>query len=230
MMVLFLLNSQKLTSKRQISKKNDGISLTNSENILLMIKGPCHRRKFSMKSLQIPFTARHHYTMARKFIKRLMPDHHKIRQNKSLKLFGPLLDNPNLWHLNRRSAKGAFAVGLMFAFWPVPFQMLLAAACAIAFRVNLPLSVALVWLTNPFTMPPIFYGAYKVGELILGPTGHEFAFEVSWEWIAASLSTIGPTFLFGCFVCGAFFATVGYFGIDWLWRRSVNHSWNQRNK
>ncbi|NQZ08569.1 MAG: DUF2062 domain-containing protein [Algicola sp.] len=168
--------------------------------------------------------------MARKLIKRFMPDPQTIRDNKTLKIFGPILDNANLWHLSRRSARGAFAVGLMFAFWPVPFQMLFAAAGAIIFRVNLPLSVALVWITNPFTMPPIFYGAYKVGEWILGPTGHEFAFEASWEWIGASLSTIGPTFLFGCLVCGTFFAIVGYFGIDGLWRYSVNHSWKNRHK
>lgn len=167
--------------------------------------------------------------MARKLIKRFMPDHRKIRDNKSLKIFGPVIDNANLWHLNRRSARGAFAVGLFFAFMPVPFQMLLAAAVAIIIRVNLPLSVALVWISNPFTMPPLFYGAYKVGEMLLGPSGHEFAFEISWEWIAASLSTIGPTFLFGCLVCGLVLGTAGYFGIDWLWRYSVNRSWKTRH-
>lgn len=158
-----------------------------------------------------------------------MPDHHSIRHNKSLKIFGPLLNNPNIWYLNRRSARGAFAVGLMFAFWPVPFQMILAAGVAILWRVNLPLSIALVWLTNPFTMPPIFYGAYKVGELILGPTGHEFAFEASWTWLQASLNTIAPTFLFGCAVCGSFFAVAGYFTVDWLWCRSVKHAWHNRH-
>ena len=167
--------------------------------------------------------------MARKLIKRIMPDHQKIRENKSLKIFGPVLDNGNLWHLNRRSARGAFAVGLFFAFWPVPFQMVIAAAAAIVLRVNLPLSIVLVWITNPFTMPPIFYGAYKIGELILGPTGHEFAFEASWSWIIESLSTIGPTFLFGCLVCGTFFAVFSYFAIDILWRWSVHSEWKQRS-
>ena len=50
--------------------------------------------------------------MPRKFIKRFMPDHEVIKRQKALKIFGNVLYNPNLWCLNRRSAAGAFAVGL----------------------------------------------------------------------------------------------------------------------
>lgn len=72
--------------------------------------------------------------------------------------------------------------------------MLLAAAVAIPLRVNLPLSVALVWLTNPLTMPPIFYGTYLVGVAVLGHEKQEFAFEPTWQWLQASISSIGPAF------------------------------------
>ena len=85
-----------------------------------------------------------------------MPDHKKIRDHKHLRIFGKLLHNPSLWHMNRHSVAKAFAVGLFFAWVPVPFQMVLGAGGAILFHANLPLSVVLVWLTNPFTMPPMF--------------------------------------------------------------------------
>ncbi|MGB1541119.1 MAG: DUF2062 domain-containing protein, partial [Cycloclasticus sp.] len=79
---------------------------------------------------------------------------------KCLKVFGPLIHNQNVWHLNRRSFAGAISVGLFIAFIPLPAQMLIAAAAAIALHVNLPVAVATVWVSNPITMPPLFYAAY----------------------------------------------------------------------
>ncbi|TMN82976.1 MULTISPECIES: DUF2062 domain-containing protein [unclassified Pseudoalteromonas] len=168
--------------------------------------------------------------MAKKTIQRFLPDPNKIRHHKSLKIFGKLLQDANLWHLNRRSARGAFAVGLFFAFIPVPFQMVLAAATAIVFRVNLPISATLVWLTNPLTMPPIFYGSYLVGTLVLNQPEQHFAFELNWAWFEQSIETIGPAFLVGSLVCASIASIVGYFGIDILWRRSIVNARAARNK
>ncbi|MCV2883906.1 DUF2062 domain-containing protein [Aestuariibacter sp. AA17] len=168
--------------------------------------------------------------MPKKIIQRFLPDHQTIKQQKFLSLFGSVLHDPNLWHLNRRSASGAFGIGLFFAFWPVPFQMWLSAASAIPLRVNLPLSVATVWLTNPFTMPPMFYGAYLVGTAILGAPATEFQFELSWQWVVMSMETIGPAFLLGCAVCSVFFGLVGYFGLNYLWRYSVKKAWKLRQQ
>lgn len=168
--------------------------------------------------------------MPKKLIRKLLPDPRKIRENRYLAVFGKLLHEPNLWHLNRRSASGAFGIGLFFAFWPVPFQMWLSAACAIPLRANLPLSVATVWITNPFTMPPIFYGAYKVGSTVLGTDMSHFKFELSWGWVLESLTTIGPAFLLGCLICSIVFGTLGYYGLNGLWRWSVVKSWQARQK
>lgn len=160
--------------------------------------------------------------MPKRIIKRYLPDPHKIRSHKHLRFFGDLLHDPNLWHLNRRSVAGAFSVGLFSAFVPVPFQMILGAAGAILWRVNLPLSVGLVWLTNPVTMPPVFFFCYKLGTWILGERPHEgVTFALSYEWIMGELSTIWQPFLLGCLLMGTISAVLGNIAMRLLWRLHV---------
>ncbi len=166
--------------------------------------------------------------MSRKFFQRYMPDPHAIRHNRNLRIFGSLLHDANLWHLNRRSISNAFAVGLFFAWWPVPFQMILAAAGAILFRANLPISIGLVWITNPFTMPPMFYFAYLLGAWILGTPEMAFDFEPTWAWLSTGLLHIWKPFLTGCLVMGVSSALLGYFGVRLSWRYSVIKRRNQR--
>jgi uncharacterized protein (DUF2062 family) len=166
--------------------------------------------------------------MPKKTIKRMMPDHQTIKENKYLKIFGDLLHNANLWHLNRHSVAKAFAVGLFFAFIPVPFQMVLSAGIAIIVHANLPLSIALVWITNPLTMPFIFYACYLVGVWVLGVPEQEFAFQASWQWVLDSLSTIGPAFLVGCGLLAVIFSILGYFVIHSFWRYQTIKAWKNR--
>lgn len=157
-----------------------------------------------------------------------MPDHHTIRDHKHLRIFGRLLHDPNLFHLNRRSVSGAFALGLFNAFVPVPFQMVLSAAGAILFRVNLPIAVGLVWITNPVTMPPIFYFCYLVGTWILGTPVSDVQFSISLHWLGSELARIWQPFLLGCFVCGVIAAIAGYVLMRGFWRMHVVRDWKAR--
>ena len=159
--------------------------------------------------------------MPRKFLKRFLPHHQTIKENKYLQIFGDWLHEPNLWHLSRRSVAGAFAVGLFFAWMPVPFQMVLAAGGAILLRTNLPISVALVWLTNPVTITPMFYFAYVVGTWIVGEPISDFSFELSFSWLFNELSAIWKPFLVGCFTMAASSSLIGYLSIQGIWRYSI---------
>ncbi|WP_299494966.1 DUF2062 domain-containing protein [uncultured Shewanella sp.] len=167
--------------------------------------------------------------MPKKLIERFMPKPEVLQNHKHLRIFGKLLHKTNLWALNRRSAPGAFAVGLFVGWIPMPFQMVLAAALAIVFNVNIPVAVALVWITNPLTMPFMFYGAYILGTKILGYHERPFAFEASWHWIESSLSTIGPPFLVGCLTLGIIFSASSYILIKGMWRYSIILKWKSRN-
>jgi len=154
-------------------------------------------------------------------IKRFAPDHDSIRNHKQLRMFGRLLHDPNLWHLNRRSVSGAFAVGLFWAFIPIPLQMVLSAATAIPARVNLPISVTLVWVTNPFTIPPMFYFNYLVGTWIMGTSPEQIEFKLTVECLTESMASIWLPLYLGSLVCAVIAAVIGYFSMRGLWRLYV---------
>ena len=168
--------------------------------------------------------------MPKKFIQRFSPKPETLKAHPHLKLFGEMLQNPNLWHLNRRSAAGAVAIGLFCAWMPIPFQMLLAAILGIVFSVNLPLSVALVWISNPVTMPPLFYTAYLLGAYILDEPVLDFNFRLSFRWLTHMLETIAPSLLLGCFILGLASAATGYCLLRLLWRLNIYKKWKRRNK
>lgn len=166
--------------------------------------------------------------MPRRLIRRYAPNYEHIRNNRSMRLFGTLLHDPNLWHLNRRSVSGAFAVGLFWAIIPIPLQMVLAAATAIVTRVNLPISVALVWLTNPLTIPPVFYSCYVLGNWLLDRPEKHGEFEFSLEWIQASLGQIWQPLFLGCFFAGIVLALLGFFGMRIFWHQYVMYKYRKR--
>jgi uncharacterized protein (DUF2062 family) len=89
----------------------------------------------------------------------------------------------------------AFFVGLFLAFIPVPGQMVLAALGAVMLRCNLPISVGLVWITNPLTVPAIFYLAYQVGALIIDVPLKEVEFVLSVQCWKRSYSESGDHYL-----------------------------------
>ena len=160
--------------------------------------------------------------MPRRIFKRYMPAPETLRQNKSLSWLGEHLHNPNLWHLSRRSAARAFAIGLFCAFLPIPGQMVVAAFLALWLGGNLAVSVGLVWLTNPITMPAIFFSTYKLGAWILGAQ----PVEVHWciAGIEAQIAAIWWPLLFGSTLCGIILSGIGYTVINrlWIWHVQSN--------
>jgi uncharacterized protein len=77
----------------------------------------------------------------KRWLKRILPAPRTFLANGRFGMFGKLLHDPNLWHLNRYSVSGAVAVGLFVVFMPPLGQTILAVAAAILLRVNLPIAV-----------------------------------------------------------------------------------------
>lgn len=166
--------------------------------------------------------------MPRKLIKRWTPDPASIKNNPALHFLGDLLHDPNLFHLNRHSVSVAFFVGIFIAFIPAPGQMAIAAGAAFLFRCNLPLSLALVWISNPITIPPIFYATYKLGAWILGTPPMDFTIELSWSWFTEELTNLWQPLLVGSLISGLTFGSLGYLCMQGFWRWHVVSNWEKR--
>ncbi|HEX5277152.1 MAG TPA: DUF2062 domain-containing protein [Fluviicoccus sp.] len=180
--------------------------------------------------------------MPRKLINRHLPDPARIAGIRGLGFLRHHLEDPNLWHLNRRSASGAVFWGLWFAFLPMPLHTVPAVVIALLLRVNLPLTVVMVWFVNPLTMIPCFYVAYDVGAVLLHRPGislHEISLLVG--MLEGNAAAAGRTpafdmaaylepFLLGMLVTGFLLGCFGYLGMNWFWRRHVLKSWHRRRQ
>ena len=162
------------------------------------------------------------------WIRKYLPTRDSIRGQRTLKPVRHLLLKPELWHLHRRSVGGAFFIGLFCAFMPVPSQMLLAALLAVVARCNLPIAVALVWITNPLTIGPMFFFAYKLGAWLIDAQVSTGPWELSWQWFGAKFKTIWWPLMVGCFVCGWVSGLTGAVASRLLWRLHVLRRWQNR--
>ena len=178
--------------------------------------------------------------MPRKLFRKFLPSHDSIKQNRHVARFGPWLQHHNLWHLHRRSVAGGVAVGLFAGLIPGsnPVQFFAASLLSIAFKVNLPIAVAVTLYSNPLTIVPLYYAAFKLGELVLWNRGGELP-ELALalhgkgfrEWFPAALdwlATAGKPLLVGLPLLAVLLAVVGYCLIDHAWRLQVKIEWRRR--
>jgi len=168
--------------------------------------------------------------MIRKWSKKISQNQHKIRESGSLKIFGDLLHRKELWNLNRSTVSKGVSIGLFWAFIPVPFQMVFSTLFALYFRGNVAISVSMVWITNPLTMPPIFYLCYKFGAAILHREEVPFHFEASFDWMCAQFDTLVVPLFLGSFIIACTLSFVGYFLIRYMWFHSTKKDARSKNR
>jgi uncharacterized protein (DUF2062 family) len=180
--------------------------------------------------------------MPRKFFRRFLPSHVSVKANRHVARFGPWLQHHNLWHLQRRCVAGGIAAGLFAGLIPGsnPVQFTAGALLAIAFRVNLPVAVVVTLYSNPFTIVPLYYVAFKLGQLVLLQSGGEppavdlsLADKGFTEWLPAALDwvvSLGKPLAIGIPLLALLLAATGYLVTDWLWRLNVRCAWQRRRK
>lgn len=168
--------------------------------------------------------------MPRRLLKRVPSHPEKFKSPWLHKLFGNSLLAHDLWHINKRSVAMAFFVGLFCGFLPIPVQMPLAAAMAIKARSHLPLSVTLVWVSNPITMPAIFYGNYVLGAVLLNLEVLAPSNGLTFEIIKEQLPILWLPLLVGSLTAALLAGSIGYITIRAAWRFSVIRRWKNRRR
>jgi uncharacterized protein (DUF2062 family) len=187
--------------------------------------------------------------MARKLLKRILPEQETIEQNKLLRALGPWVLHPAVWTLHRRSVAGGVAAGLFCGLFPAPFQMLGAAIASFLFHWNLPVAVATTLYTNPITFIPLYVVALKIGIALLnaivpaqqlgGTAMAAFPPPPDFEWAAPLQSFValgewalgmGWPLIVGVFTLAAGLAVVGYLVTRIGWNIWVRYEVVQRRK
>ena len=168
--------------------------------------------------------------MPKKLLRRYLPNTNWIRDTRLARMSGCMINDPNLWHLNKRSVSVGIAVGLFSAFMPVPGQMLLAVIFAIVLRGNLALAVATTWISNPFTYAPIFYFAYRLGSWITMQPEVAFEIELSLDWLQHGFLKIYKPMLTGCFLLAVFASSLAHTIIYSGWRLMIRRRWMKRRR
>lgn len=176
--------------------------------------------------------------MPRKFFRRFLPDRNAIRANKYLAWLDAWLHHPNLWHLNRHSVAGGFAIGLAAGLVPGPLQMLAAALLAVPLRKNLPVALLTTLYTNPFTIVPLYLLAITYGKFLLGADHHSVIVQpYSWDWahwldslqeLGHWTLSLGAPLAVGLPALALTLAAAGYCAVQIAWRIYVVIAWRHR--
>lgn len=178
----------------------------------------------------IPPVGRFHW------ITRHIPTRETVGEYRLLKPFASQLSHPSLWRMTRRSVPRGVAIGLCVAVI-IPFMhTVIAALLAIPARANVAVAALFTLVVNPLTIPPLYYGAYRIGSwelhhdsAIVDPADAErFSGELSRMlfWIHHASGSIAVGVLTIAVVLGF----IGYFGASLGWRLWCGSRWRQRRR
>lgn len=173
--------------------------------------------------------------MLKAWVNRLLAKQQALREHRMLKWMGPAVHHPRLWGFTRQGVALGMAVGLFFGFL-IPFgQIPCAAVLSVLLRGNIPVAVAATLVSNPFTFGSIYYGAYCLGDWLLGISNmlpikkdtlaDEAAAVAGW---LGQISSMGLPLLLGLALLACVLSVAGYYAVNLAWRTRVRRAWRLR--
>ncbi|HBJ83615.1 MAG TPA: hypothetical protein DDZ88_07050 [Verrucomicrobiales bacterium] len=140
----------------------------------------------------------------------------KLRDRPIMRWFARHFLDKRVWRPTQHTLSGGMAVGMFITLQLLPIQMPTATILAAIFRVNIPVAIALCWLSNPFTIPFIAWLEYLIGKWFLAlytsvpatPFPSELPESMVDAWIV--LKEHAPVMLMGGIILGAVGALFSY--------------------
>ena len=121
---------------------------------------------------------------------------------------------------NRKSISRGVLIGLFWGFIPMPMQMLAVLAITPFTKFNVPIAISMVWLSNPITMPFMYYMEYQTGNAILGRDELK-NIELTLDWFSQNWDNIILPLYVGTIPYSILISLLVYYTINILWINSV---------
>lgn len=158
----------------------------------------------------------------------------RLKNSALMRWFALHFLDKSVWRPSQYTLAGGAALGLFISMQLLPMQMLFAAIAAAVLRMNIPIAVAMCWITNPITVPPLIPIEHAIGKWALSffsdvpttPFPKEIPGTLAESWLA--LKEHAPVMLFGGVILGAVLAPLAYM-VAWFSWNSF-HRWNDERK
>ena len=135
---------------------------------------------------------------------------------------------PEFLATNRKMISRGVVLGVFIAFIPMPMQMAAVLLFMPLFRFNVPIALAMCWLSNPVTMPPMYYIEYELGSFLLGVRAQPV--EMTLGWFQNNLDDIFLPLYFGALIFSIVGSISSYWAVNHFWRSSVKNDKISRDK
>ncbi|WP_374344188.1 DUF2062 domain-containing protein [Azonexus sp.] len=165
------------------------------------------------------------------FWRNWLPQRRQLLASRWLRWLMPWLARPALWRWSRRGVALGVGIGVFFGLLIPLAQIPLSAAAAVVLRANLPAAAASTLVTNPLTMGPVYYGAYRLGGWLTGESSLPAETPAGAAGDAGTLDRImalGRPLLLGLSVMACLAGFLAWLLVDLFWR--LRSAWRRRRR
>ncbi len=154
-----------------------------------------------------------------------MPTREQMEQNRFIRPFAHRVLRSELWRFTRRSVPRGVALGIAAGIIIPLGQIFVAALLALPFRANVPVAAVTTFITNPATIPFVWWFANWLGSSLLRVDQNTYIAPVSTamqstefdrflEWLTGETLVTA----FGLVTLASVCASLGYLLSSWFWR------------